>query len=991
MTDPNNPHLSENGNILGYQVIQKKRLKEINAYLYELAHKKTGARHIHISRKDTENAFAVAFKTIPKDATGVAHILEHTVLCGSKKYPVRDPFFSMIKRSLNTFMNAFTSSDWTMYPFSTENRTDFYNLLGIYLDATFFPLIDELSFKQEGHRIEIENEEENGNITLALKGIVYNEMKGAMSSPSQVMVRSLLNALYPDTTYSNNSGGDPLVIPDLTYEQLKKFHEVHYHPSNAFFYTYGDMPLENHLALIEQSVLTHFSKIDPDTDVPHQKRWKKPKEKTYTYPIGAHESDEKKAQFCLAWLMADTTSSFEVLSLIVLEHILLGNPASPLRKALIDSELGSSLSDGTGFDSENRDTMFACGLKNVSPESASDIETIIFDILNHLAKEGIDKSLIESAIHQIEFHKKEITNSPYPYGIKIMMWIVGIWMHGGDPANALLIDKDLERLSLELKKGPFLENQIQKYFIENTHCIKMTLIPDKEMTERDNRKISEKLEKIKSGLQPSDLEKIREDSQKLTLLQETKEDLSCLPTLGLDEIPPQIKTVDATREVSEPPLFCYHQSTSGIFYYSSIAETGMLPDKLIEMAPFFATSFSKTGTKKHSYVELARMIDAKTGGIGLSTHVRTRYDGSEACMPFISFSGKCLNRNIAAMVGILDELLLAFSFEDHKRLNNLLREYQAAIESALIQNGHRLAISLSCRKFSKASDLSETWHGVRQLQFIKQINQDLTDEKLDAFAKNLYQIGEILFNRDNYKIAIVGEAESMAHGSEKAGELQNKLPKRNGNPPDIIDAPVQGDIIHEGWYTQSAVSFVAKSFEVVKLGHGDAPSLSLISKILKSLYLHREIREKGGAYGGLAMYNAEDGLFSFASYRDPHIVATLNAFHGACDFIRQGNYSDEDIKEAILQVCSEIDKPETPGFAARKAFFRKMVGLSDDTRKAYKEGLLGLSKKDILETAEKYFNPETMRASVAVISGKDKLEEANQKLDEDVRLTLNAI
>ena len=336
IVDPRNENLSPDSSVHGYQIHRVVELAEISAIYYELEHSATGARHVHISRSDAENTFGAAFKTVPVDSTGVAHILEHTVLCGSRRFPVRDPFFSMLKRSLSTFMNAFTASDWTMYPFSTQNKKDFGNLMHVYLDAAFFPNLAELSFKQEGYRLETEMQSEDqasDPLKLVYKGVVYNEMKGAMSSPDQVMVRSILKALYPDTTYNHNSGGDPAFIPTLTYEQLKEFHRRHYHPSNAFFYTYGDLPLAGHLAVIHETVLKKFERIDPGTEVSSQPRWSTPRNQIFYYPFDKKEDPNKKCQACVAWLMADIKDTFEVLSLALLERILLGNAASPLRKA----------------------------------------------------------------------------------------------------------------------------------------------------------------------------------------------------------------------------------------------------------------------------------------------------------------------------------------------------------------------------------------------------------------------------------------------------------------------------------------------------------------------------------------------------------------------------------------------------------------------------------------------------------------------------------
>jgi hypothetical protein len=414
IVDTNNSGLKVGDRIAEYRIERIELLKEISSIFYALKHLSTGARHVHISNDDAENTFSVAFKTVPRDSTGVAHILEHTVLCGSKKYAVRDPFFSMLKRSLSTFMNAFTASDWTMYPFSTQNGKDFYNLMGVYLDAVFFPRLEELSFKQEGHRLETEKDpagHDPADDRLVYKGVVYNEMKGAMSSPDQVMVRSILKALFPSSTYRYNSGGDPAEIPSLSHKQLKAFHRRHYHPSNSFFYTYGNLPLKNHLDFIEEQVLNQFNQIDPGTDVAPQSRWKSPRSVSYPYPFDPNEDATKKYQVCLAWLTADIQDTFEILALTLLEQILLGNSASPLRKALIDSSLGSALCDGTGFDADNRDTLFVAGLKDVERTAADKIEEIIVDLFRDLVKKGIEKNLIDAAIHQIEFHRKEITNT----------------------------------------------------------------------------------------------------------------------------------------------------------------------------------------------------------------------------------------------------------------------------------------------------------------------------------------------------------------------------------------------------------------------------------------------------------------------------------------------------------------------------------------------------------------------------------------------------
>lgn len=988
--DSRNSDLRQGEQVGNYAVKRVVPLERIRSFFYDLEHLSTGARHIHISNEDAENTFGVAFKTVPVDSTGVAHILEHTVLCGSRRFPVRDPFFSMLKRSLSTFMNAFTASDWTMYPFSTQNTKDYFNLLDVYLDAAFFPKLDELSFQQEGHRLEIEgdlNTDDPDRFRLAYKGVVYNEMKGAMSSPDQVMVRSIQKELYPSTTYHYNSGGDPADIPSLTYQQLKDFHRRHYHPSNAFFYTYGNVPLSESLTAIEDTVLRKFKRITPDTEVAAQPRWHKPRAASFPYPFNANEDPTKKYQACVAWLVGDIKDAFQVLSLTLLEQVLLGNSAAPLRKALIDSELGAALCDGCGLDADNRDTAFVAGLKDVEEGAAEKVEAIIFETLTDLVKNGIDKQLIDSAIHQIEFHRKEITNTPYPYGIKLLLAFTGPLLHGGDPVKILKFDDDLNKLRELMNQEPFFEKLIEKRLLNNPHRIRLTMIPDQQMEQNETVRVQNELERIKNGLPRPALEKIQQDSKSLQLQQETKDDVSSLPTLEREDIPASVPIVKESEYDRSSGTTLYRQPTSGIFYFATSAGTGSLPRELSPWAPFFCYALTRCGTTIHDYTEMVRRIDAYTGGVGLATHARTRYDQDGRCLPFISFSGKCLVRNQEKMFEIIQEFISAFDFSDHSRLTSLLKEYRAALQSMIVHNGHRLAISAASRNFSPARALSESWSGIHQLKTIQQLTDGLNTEKLNTLSHDLVAIGKHIFVRNNFQMALIGEEKPVAAAVTEAADIFRQLAdsQRDGFGPPRMRVPKE--TLREGWSTATAVSFVALTFETVRMMHADGPALTVISKILRSMYLHREIREKGGAYGGFAIYNPEDGLFCFGSYRDPHIVATLKVYAAAAAFARGGSYSEEDVKEAILQVCSEIDKPDPPGPAARKAFYRKIVLLSDDIRMQFKARLLSLTRRDIQQAAEKYFGPQCEHGSVAVISNEEKLKEANQQLaDQPLKL-----
>ncbi len=983
--------------ISGYRVRRIAGLPVIDAHLIELVHEKTKAAHIHIANKDKENTFGVFFRTVPTDSTGVAHILEHTVLCGSEKYKVRDPFFSMLKRSLSTFMNAFTASDWTMYPFSTQNKKDYYNLMDVYLDAAFFPDIDLLSFKQEGHRLEIETGD-NKDPELVYKGVVYNEMKGAMSSPGQVMGRAMLKGLYPDTTYANNSGGEPCDIPKLTHEGLNAFHGKYYHPSNSYFYTYGDLPLEETLAFIEEKVLSRFDYLEMDTRVPSQSRWQTPRTMTQAYSYTDTDNIAAKFQGCVAWLTPEITDHFEVLVMSVLEQVLLGNAASPLRKALIDSGLGSALCDDTGFDADNRDTMFVCGLKDIEESSVPKVEKIIFDTLDTLASKGIDRHLIDSAIHQIEFSRKEITNTPYPFGIKLLVSLASVLIHEGDPVAAINIDEDLDRLSKDIEKGAFLEAKIRHYFLDNPHRLLFTLAPDPDLEALTAQTVKEELKKIFENMSEAEIEQINEDAAALETLQETEEDLDVLPTLELEDVPPDIEIIHPDAVEGMRCATAFDKATSGILYFTCPTGAGNIPADLFPLVPFFARAFTNAGTKNTTYVKMAEQMDLYTGGISMSPFSGTYFDRNGDGHSFLAMQGKALDRNIDHLFDLVDEFINAYGFIDHDRLKSLLLQYQAGLEASIVASGHRYAITLSARHLSKATGINELWHGISQYRYLKDLATRISapDTGKNALARletNLSEMAAAIMRKDNFQPAVIGSAPSMIKADRHIEKIYKRLPNGSSKAFHTPDLNMDSLRPYDGWATTTAVSFVGQSFKAVRISHEDAPALSVISKLLRALFLHREIREKGGAYGGFALYNMEEGTFSFASYRDPHIKRTLDVYADACDFIVQGRFSQTDVKEAILQICSDIDKPETPAPSAMKAFYRQITKLSDDIRKGFKDALLGLDKQKVMDTAARYFFKDEADKGISVISSQTLLEQANQALAADGRkpLTLHKI
>ncbi|MDL2286028.1 insulinase family protein [Desulfococcaceae bacterium OttesenSCG-928-F15] len=955
----------------GYRISRVAPLEEIRGYCLLLEHGETGTRHLHVACADGENTFAVGFKTVPSDDTGVAHILEHTALCGSENYPVRDPFFSMIKRSLNTFMNAFTASDWTMYPFASQNEKDFYNLMDVYLDAAFFPRLDLLSFRQEGHRLEFDEEG-----VLQRMGVVYNEMKGAMSSPSQIMGRGLLKALYPDVTYGFNSGGDPEHIPDLTHEDLLNFHKRHYHPSNAWFFTYGNFPLEKHLARIEEKVLSRFVKMDPKTEVPNQPRWKEGRSIRETYPATAGDDLAKSSQVAIGWLVSDLLDTRTVLGFSLLEHILLGNAGAPLRKALMDSGLGTALCDGCGFDGDNRDTSFVCGLKGMAEEDADLLEKLIFDTLTRLSDEGIERELIEAALHQLEFDRREISNTPYPYGLKLMLEISGTWFHGGDPMKVLHFDEDLAAINALLDQGYF-EGLIREYLLQNPHRVRFVLAPDTEKQRRMDEKERKILDEIAKNLGEEEKKKILAQAKALEDLQESEEDLSSLPTLERGDIDPAIR--ESQLAETEKGIAVYDAATSGIVYAQALFGLGDLSRDDLALIPLFCHVLPRMGTKDMDYVAFAREMSLRTGGVGCGSHARVRMDEGNL-FPFIGISGKALERNFEPMLNLMKGLGLRYDFSNTERLQQLLFEYRAAMEAGVVQNGHRLAMSVAARGLSPGAALSEDWAGLSQLKRVKAITDSIREggkavlEKLQA---DFTRMASLLFTRENVRFSLVCEKDIREAAISGLCEFGENLGKEGGFG---FHAPAgffhDFSPIREAWTTATAVSFVATAFATPRMEHPDAPVYAIMAKLLKSSYLHREIREKGGAYGGFALFNGEDGVFSMASYRDPHIRRTLDTFVGAVNFLASGDFTETDVEEALLQVCSDMDRPDTPVAFAKKSFMREMIGLSDELRRNYRKRLLAVDRKAVCELAARVFTKKNIEtANIAVVTGVDILEQ----------------
>ena len=958
----------------GFQVRQVAPLEALNLTLIRLEHAATGAKWIHLANQDDNNLFGVAFPTTPQDSTGVAHILEHTALCGSERFPVRDPFFSMIKRSLNSFMNAFTASDWTMYPFATQNQQDFDNLLQVYLDAAFFPRLTELNFSQEGHRLEFANPEDPQS-KLEYKGVVYNEMKGAMSQQASIMHRSLGKALFPTLTYRHNSGGEPSEIVKLTWNDLKAFHQTHYHPSNAFFYTYGDQDPARHAARFEELVLQRFAKIDPHTALNREQRFTSPRQEECTYPLHADEDDGAKAQALVAWLTCEVNEADQVLALQLINLILLGSSGAPLRKALLESNLGKALADGTGFEDEVKECYFAAGLQGVKPENAHQVQELVLTTLQEVVKQGIGQEEIETALHQMEMDTREISGGHYPYGLSLLFRFFGTWMHGGDPVQSLDFDGQVLALRQRLNQKGYLESVIQTQLLNNPHRVLLILKPDHDQANREEQAEQARLATLRQTLTPAEEERIKAQAQALQQLQEEEEDLSCLPTLQLSDIPKEVKHLQPSLQgLGGRDVKLYEQPTNGILYLHCSFGLPALSEQELQWLPLMGYLLTNCGAGSHSYDQFSQLAARHTGGFSLSpSHVR--FSSKAGYLHDLVFKSKALGREIPQFFALANLLLTQWRLDEGERIHSLVKQRANQLETSILGSGHHYAMAMASRGFTPGTRLEELQGGIHQVQLMKSL------AKLDrpALLAALEPFGDLLrrlLRADNLSIFAVGTPPDLLAAQAEILSLYQALPA--GAAAACTDLGLlPGLTPNEAWTTTTPVNYVAESCHAPSQQDPAAPVFQVLATLVKAAFLHGEVREKGGAYGGMASYQMAEGVLSFVSYRDPQLSRTLEVYNKAKQWLAQGRFTEEQLTEAILQTLSNLDTPLSPAATAAREYGMARRGRSLAERQAFRNGLLSVTKAQVQEAAKQWLLGESCKA---VITSSEALGKEREKL-----------
>jgi len=961
-----------------FERVRQHDIESLNIRVEEYRHKKTGAQHFHLASQNDENVFLVGLRTVPMDSRGVAHILEHTVLCGSERYPVRDPFFMMIRRSLNTFMNAFTSSDWTAYPFASQNRKDFFNLMDVYLDAVFFSRLHKLDFAQEGHRIEFA-EPENPDSDLVFKGVVFNEMKGAMSSPVSTLWQTLTEHLFPTTTYHYNSGGDPEDIPDLSYEQLKEFYRVHYHPSNSVFMTYGNIPAIEHQARFEERALSRFDHLDKEISVADETRFNQPIAVEERYALEGDEAKGDKTHIVMGWLLGKSIDLEESLKVQLLSGVLLDDGASPLRHALETTSLGAAPSPLCGVEDSNREISFMCGLEGSKPENAEAMEALVLQVLEEVAENGLPLERVESVLHQLELLQREISGDSYPYGLQLILEALPAAIHRGDPVAVLNLDPVLASLREQIQDPDFIKRLVRELLLDNPHRVRLTLKPDPDLAEERKQREAERLAVIKSGLSDAQKTEIVELSRKLQERQASEDDPDILPKVGLEDVPPELHDVRGDSVlIADTAGRYYEQGTNGLVYQQIVAELPELHPELLDYLPLYIDVLPDVGCGDATYLEAQAWQSRVSGGIGANLSLRSEYGDVQNGRGFITLGSRALVRNSAEFCRLLQTSFEHARFDEQGRIREIIAQLRARREQSVTGAGHQLAMTAAASGIGSVAALQHRIRGLQGIQWLKQLDDSLSDSRaLEQVCARLAMLHEHVVKAER-RFLIVGEADRRAQLLDDANACwRGREPATREFSP-FSFAPVD-QTVTDMWVTSTQVNFCSRAYKTVTSNHPDAPALSVLAGFLRNGFLHTAIREQGGAYGGGAGYDGDNGAFRFYSYRDPRLAETLADFDRSLDWLQSHTHDPRQVEEAILGVIGGIDKPGSPAGEAKKNFYNDLHGRTYDRRRQFRERVLSVTLDDLQRVGATYLDPA--RASTAVITSS-----ANESAAESLKL-----
>jgi len=926
--------------IHGFELVREQQIPELNTNARIYRHAATGAELLSLENDDENKVFGITFRTPPEDSTGIAHILEHCVLCGSRKYPLRDPFKQLLKGSLQTYLNASTYPDKTAYPVASTNLKDFYNLVDVYIDAVLHPRITPDTLLQEGWHYELG---EGGELTY--KGVVFNEMKGANASPERVLYHATQSNLFPDTIYAVDSGGNPANIPDLTYEQFKRFHETYYHPSNSRIFFYGDDPPAERLRLLD-AVLSEFERREVTSQIAPQPAFDEPRRATRSYAGGA----DAKAMVSISWMLHEDPDAELALALDVLEHALVGTNAAPLRKALIDSGLGESLT-GSGFGGM-RQYYFTTGLKGIKAENAQQVEQLVIATLARLASEGIDPQTIEASLNTMEFRLRENNTGSYPRGLSLMVRSLGTWLYDGDPLQPLAFEAPLAALKERLAAEPnYFGSLIQRLVLDNQHRSTVLLTPDVNQAERETSAEKARLKQIQGGMTPEQLEEVAATAARLKQIQDTPdtpEALATLPTLTRADLEPMIKTIPIEVGAEAGARVLYHDIfTNGIVYLDLAFDLRSLPAELLPYATLFGRALFETGTATLSQIQLSQRIGRATGGVGASsmtTALRGKSDGAG----WMFVRGKATVAQAGELLAIIDDVLKTARLDNRERFKQIVLEEKAGREAGLVPGGHGVVNARLRARLNQADWAGEQIGGLSYLFFLRRLAQQV-DSDWDSVQAALERIRAILVNRAALTANVTVDAAGWEAFQPQLAAFLGGLPSGATAPADWL---AYAERPNEGLTIPAQVNYVGKGADLYRLGYTLHGSALVVNRYLRTTWLWEQIREQGGAYGGFSIFDPRSGAFSFVSYRDPNLLRTLDVYDRTPEYLRGLDLSETELTRSIIGAISDLDGYQLPDARGFTSMLRFLTGDDDTYRQRIRDEVLGTTLADFHRFAD---------------------------------------
>ncbi|KAM1030872.1 hypothetical protein FF1_034665 [Malus domestica] len=958
---------------LGFEKVSEEFIGECKSKALLFRHKKTGAQVISVSNDDENKVFGIVFRTPPNDSTGIPHILEHSVLCGSRKYPLKEPFVELLKGSLNTFLNAFTYPDRTCYPVASTNTKDFYNLVDVYLDAVFFPkcVEDFRTFQQEGWHYELNDPSED----ISYKGVVFNEMKGVYSQPDNILGRTAQQALFPDNTYGVDSGGDPTVIPKLTFDEFKEFHRKYYHPSNARIWFYGDDdPMERLRILSEYLDMFDASSSPNESRIQPQKLFSKPIRISGKYPAGEGGDLRKKNMVCLNWLLAENPLDLETeLTLGFLDHLMLGTPASPLRKILLESGLGEAIVGG-GVEDELLQPQFSIGLKGVSEGDIQKVEEVVMSTLKKLAEEGFDTEAVEASMNTIEFSLRENNTGSFPRGLSLMLRSMGKWIYDMDPFGPLKYEKPLlalkARIEAEGSKAVF-SPLIEKFILNNPHRVVVEMQPDPEKASRDEESEKEILQKVKSGMTEEDLAELARATHELRLRQETPdppEALRSVPSLSLQDIPKEPTRVPTqVGDINGVKVLQHDLFTNDVLYTEVVFNMSSLKQELLPLVPLFCQSLLEMGTKDLSFVQLNQLIGRKTGGISVYPMTSSVRGKEEPCSHII-VRGKAMAGRADDLFQLFNCVLQEVQFTDQQRFKQFVSQSKARMENRLRGSGHGIAAARMDAKLNTAGWISEQMGGVSYLEFLQALEEKV-DQDWDGISSSLEEIRKSLLSRQGCIVNMTAEGKNLTSSEKFVSKFLDLLP--NNSPVATATWNARLPLANEAIVIPTQVNYVGKAGNIYDTGYRLSGSAHVISKYISTTWLWDRVRVSGGAYGGFCDFDSHSGVFSFLSYRDPNLLKTLGVYDGTGDFLRQLEMDDETLTKSVIGTIGDVDSYQLPDAKGYSSLCRYLVGITEEERQIRRAEILSTSLKDFKEFANAIDAVKDKGVVVAVASPDD--------------------